>query len=266
MVPKVLLSNSRVKNTYDVLLVTDKKSKSGISYPNSGVQMLFVNKLGKSCMHYISRYDENDKKRFEMGNIDKIELEVPYIEELDNVWLFPEDGTWGLSKMVVYDKINNNTITFKCCDIIGTDLNQAIILKKEDEKVLNLTKYLSGMNDYDLLKKDLLMINAYLVVFGTFITYFSNTNNYLLSKTFLEGGLLGIVYLFLLEIQSDCIGSSENLLLLPLISGPIRLVLITYITISSDILSEASLLLPYTLGFFMYKISVIVVGMNNKSI
>jgi hypothetical protein len=218
-------------------------------------------------MHYISRYDDNDKKRFEMGNVDnKIELEIPYIDELDNVWLFPEDGTWGLSKMVVYDKINNKTTTFTCCDLIGTDINQAIILKKEDENVFNLTKYVSGMNDYDLLKTNLLMMNAYLVVFGTFITYFSNTNNYLISKTFLEGGLLGIFYLFLLEKQSDCIGSSENLLLIPLISGPIRLVLITYITISSDILSEPSLLLPYTLGFFMYKISIIVVGMNDKSI
>lgn len=255
-IPKVIQTPLKKVN-YNVKIVTKSKPKSGISFPNAGVHLLMMNEKRETSLHYIPRVGEQQEVRFERGSFDNVMIEnVDNLGDLTNVWICPEQGTWGLDKVIIY-KDSVQTFTSHE-DEIGDDKNPAIILDQDKPDVFDEIKYRSGMNDYKLLKKDLLLTNAYLVLIGTFGSFLYD---YELSKSFFEGGLVGILYLYLLEKQTDYFGSMDKALLLPLVSGPVRLIAITYLSVSSDVFDHPNLLLPYTLGFFMYKLAVLSVGL-----
>ena len=251
-IPKIIQTPLKKVN-YNVKIVT--KPKSGISFPNAGVHLLMMNEKQESSLHYIPRVGEKQEVRFERGSFDNVMIEnVDNLGDLTNVWICPEQGIWGLDKVIIYKDCVHTFTSHE--DEIGDDKNPAIILDQDKPNLFDEIKYRSDMNDYNLLKKDLLLTNAYLVLIGTFGSFLYD---YELSKSFFEEGLVGILYL--LEKQTDYFGSMDKALLLPLVSGPVRLIAITYLSVSSDVFDHPNLLLPYTLGFFMYKLAVLSVGL-----
>jgi len=263
--PLRLVSNSQKRSIYHVRFVTDTKSKSGMVYPKSGANILLVNEKNEASLQYVSRVDDAYEPRFETGNIDVVDLVGPDWSELSQIWVFPEEGTWGVNEIVVTSEGMSGIQRFSCNQIIGTDENPAAILEKSvDDIGFDNEKYMASMDDYNILKKQLLFCNTSLVLVGAIVDYICN-NDIALSTAFLEGGLVGILYLFLLEKQTDCLGSLNKMMLLPFVSGPVRLLLISYITMSCNVFSNQHVLLTYTLGFFTYKISVLIVGMSGKN-
>lgn len=258
-----------LKDLYNLKIITSTKKNSGISYPNAGIQLLFVNNDHQSYIHSISRLkeDTNDSKqesqetRFETGYIDEVVLECDNLGDIQQLWVFPDEGTWRLEYIVLHHLNTNEMAQFNCNYLIGSDDHPAVIMRKNELNVFDQQKYLVGMNDYNILKKDLLQLNLGLVM----ICYLSLlVTNPLVAKSFLEGGLVGILYLYLLEKQTDYLGSMDKALLYPLVSGPVRLILIAYLSISSDVFDQPELLIPYSLGFFMYKIAVIGIGIRDS--
>jgi hypothetical protein len=258
-----------LKDLYNLKIITSTKKNSGISYPNAGIQLLFVNNDHQSYIHSISRLkeDTNDSKqesqetRFETGYIDEVVLECDNLGDIQQLWVFPDEGTWRLEYIVLHHLNTNEMAQFNCNYLIGSDDHPAVIMRKNELNVFDQQKYLVGMNDYNILKKDLLQLNLGLVM----ICYLSLlVTNPLVAKSFLEGGLVGILYLYLLEKQTDYLGSMDKALLYPLVSGPVRLILIAYLSISSDVFDQPELLIPYALGFFMYKIAVIGIGIRDS--
>lgn len=248
------------KHMYNLKIVTSTKRNSGISYPNAGVQMLFINDESQSYIHSVSRTDDTSTNRFETGHIDELAMECDDLGDIDQLWVFPEEGTWGLECVVIHDLSTNEQYRFDCDTLIGTDENPAIIMYKNELDIFDQQKYLVGMNDYTILKRDLLQINVGLVVGGFFSLLAFDPN---IAKSFIEGGLVGILYLYLLEKQTDYLGSTDKALLFPLVSGPIRLIAIAYLSISSDVFDNPELLIPYACGFFMYKVAVLGVGIRD---
>jgi hypothetical protein len=204
---------------------------------------------------------ESQETRFETGYIDEVVLECDNLGKIEQLWVFPDEGTWRLEYIVLHHLNTNEMAQFNCDYLIGSDDHPAVIMRKNELNVFDQQKYLVGMNDYNILKKDLLQLNLGLVM----ICYLSLlVTNPLVAKSFLEGGLVGILYLYLLEKQTDYLGSMDKALLYPLVSGPVRLILIAYLSISSDVFDQPELLIPYALGFFMYKIAVIGIGIRDS--
>ena len=254
-------STPQNKHMYNIKIITSTRKNSGISYPNAGVQMLFINNDRQSYIHSISRVQDNDSVRFETGYIDEVVMECDDLGDIDQLWVFPEEGTWGLESIVMHNMNTSDMCQFNCDTLIGTDKNPAIIMYKNELAIFDEKKYLVGMNDYNILKKDLLQVNVGLVVLGSLSLLASNVAY---AESFLEGGLVGMLYLYLLEKQTDYLGSMDKVLLYPLVSGPVRLIMIAYLSISSDVFDHPELLIPYALGFFMYKVAVIGVGIRDS--
>jgi hypothetical protein len=261
-----------VKDLYNLKFITSTKKNSGISYPNAGIQLLFVNNNHQSYIHSISRMkedndtDTSDKQetqetRFETGYIDEVVLECDNLGDIEQLWVFPDEGTWRLEYIVLHHLNTNEMCQFNCDHLIGSDDHPAVIMRKNELNVFDQQKYLVGMNDYNILKKDLLQVNLGLVMAGYLSLLVTNP---WIAKSFLEGGLVGILYLYLLEKQTDYLGSMDKVLLYPLVSGPVRLILIAYLSISSDVFDQPELLIPYALGFFMYKVAVIGIGIRDS--
>ena len=264
-----------VKDLYNLKFITSTKKNSGISYPNAGIQLLFVNSDHQSYIHSISRMkedtnmDTSDKQetqetqeaRFETGYIDEVVLECDNLGDIEQLWVFPDEGTWRLEYIVLHHLNTNEMSQFNCDHLIGSDDHPAVIMRKNELNVFDQQKYLVGMNDYNILKKDLLQVNLGLVMAGYLSLLVTNP---WIAKSFLEGGLVGILYLYLLEKQTDYLGSMDKVLLYPLVSGPVRLILIAYLSISSDVFDQPELLIPYALGFFMYKVAVIGIGIRDS--
>ena len=279
-IPKSLSKSSRnvstkhpqpsFKDLYNLKFITSTKKSSGISYPNAGIQLLFVNSDHQSHIHYISRMKEDtdaddtqetQETRFETGYIDEVVLECDNLGDIEQLWVFPDEGTWRLEYIVLHHLNTNEMTQFNCNYLIGSDDHPAVIMRKNELNVFDQQKYLVGMNDYNILKKDLLRLNLGLVMTGYLSLLVANP---WIAKSFLEGGLVGILYLYLLEKQTDYLGSMDKVLLYPLVSGPVRLILIAYLSISSDVFDQPELLIPYALGFFMYKVAVIGIGIRDS--
>ena len=241
--------NQVMKPNTHVRFVTSTKSNSGISYPYSGVRVAFLDTNQQACdMHYIQRYSSST--RFETGYIDDVELYTP-LQSIHQLWLFPEEGTWNVDKVHVHHD-HKNMSTFEVNRVIGTDEYPAILLHKQ-KNTFDTTKYEQAIREYDTLKIKLLQTNLYLVAMGS-LTYVG-VMDFESFRSFTAGGFLGLFYLFLLEQNTNIIGSSSKWYLGPLVSGPIRLFIVTYISIKY-ITSDDALILPYTIGFFMYKLAV----------
>lgn len=242
----------KVQPNTNVRIVTSTDSRSGISYPNSGVRVVLVDTHTQtSDLHYISRYanDEQNTTRFETGNIDDIELYTP-LESIHQMWVFPEEGSWSVDQ--VHVRHANQHSTFHVNQVVGTDDCPALVLH-DTEDTFNMKKYERAIQEYDTLKIKLLQTNLYLVAMGSFV--YVGVQDFDSFRSFEAGGFLGLFYLFLLEQNTNLIGSSSKWYLGPLVSAPLRLFVVSYISIQY-ITSDDALILPYTIGFFMYKVAV----------
>ena len=229
--------------------------KYGLSYPYSGIRLLLVDNNKKAYLHNITRYDfDKNISRFEPGSIDNIKLNIPLSNEITKLWIAPETGTWMLSEVILQDDYGEER--FVCGKLIGNDGDPAVILNHHTESSFDVVKYDQGIHSYNVLKSELLQWNVKLIVGGLFITII-----YKLSfdtiEAFVSGGLVGLIYLFLLEKQTDCIGSMDKLFIMPLVSSPLRLSLVYYLSYLY-ISNNNTFFFPYVIGFLMYKLAVVV--------
>jgi hypothetical protein len=256
----VSTKNVSIKKKH-LIFVTNPKYNSGISEPNSGVQIMLTDKKNNASLHKIekfSRTSKYSKERFNDGSIDNIEV-FCNLDDVKSIWVFPESGTWNLDTVYINDGNLNLYSKFECNEVIGTNTNPALMLTSRNSDILqcDINKKIKDIEEYNSLKKNLILTNISLVSLGTLITLCIH-GDITEGKSFLFGGLLGILYLFMLQTQTDLIGSntSNKILLFPFASPPVRLLIITYVS-SVFISTKECVLLPYTLGFFMYKLSVI---------
>ena len=257
-----LISTNNVSLKHKHLIfVTNTKFNSGISEPNSGIQIMLTDKHNNASLHKIEKFSRTSKhtiERFKDGSIDNVEL-FCNLDEINSIWIYPESGTWNLDKVYINDENTNMYLNFECDDIIGTKKTPASVLMSTTTDFLqcDIGNKIKDIEEYNLLKKSLILTNISIVSLGTLVTLCIN-GDITEGKSFLFGGLLGILYLFILQTQTDLIGSnsSDKMLLYPFASPPMRLLIITYLS-SVFISTNECVLLPYTLGFFMYKLAVI---------
>lgn len=256
--PKLLVSNTTPHREIKLRFVTGTKYGSGISYPYSGVRLMLIDNAGKSSLHYINRYDEkNNITRFETSSLDEVQVSIPLLVQISDIWIAPEDGSWYLDELFLEDLGNIDRL--QCKKIIGNDTDQAVILSK-DENVLTDNpfddiKYEEGIKAYNDMKSELLKWNVGFMLIGIIITVIYRVPIEQM-EAFIFGSMVGLIYLYMLEKQIDTLGSPNNLLLIPLVSSPIRLSLITYMSYIYISTNDTSFI-PYIIGFFMYKLSII---------
>ena len=254
MVVSSLISNGFTLARTRLRFVTSTKRGSGISYPNSGVQIMLKNARAQECsLHYISRY-EDSKNRFENGQVDTIELQTKHTN-IDEIWLFPESGTWFLEQLHVEHEYNDRCYlkSWNIQEKVGTNKQPALVLNSQDE--IHVNNDVEKLHQYNQLKVTLLKTDFFLIGCGT-VSYLSIMDLEGLCAFWL-GGFVGLLYLLLLEKHTDFLGTNTEYAYVgvPLTSTPIRLGLISYITIQY-LQSDHPLIVPYTIGFFMYKIAV----------
>lgn len=244
-----------------LIFITNTKYNSGISEPNSYVQIMLTDKNNNASLHRIEKFSFTSnytKERFTDGSVDNIEV-FSNLNDINSIWIFPESGTWYLDTVYVNNEDSNVYSKFECNEIIGTKTNPALILTSKTSNVLqcDIDNKKNNIEEYNLLKKNLILTNISVVSLGTLVTLCVH-GDITEGKSFLFGGLLGILYLFMLQTQTDLIGSntSNKILLFPFASPPVRLLIITYFS-SVFISTNECALLPYALGFFMYKLAVI---------
>jgi hypothetical protein len=260
-----LLSEGFTARTYArtrLRFATSTKRGSGISYPNSGVQLMLKNTHTQEySLHYIYRY-ENDKLevRFEDGQVDTIELHTNHTN-IDEIYLFPESGTWLLEQIHVEHEYNDtcHLNSWNIHQRVGTNKQPALVLSDAQSKIdyihVNGDTWYDEIHQYNQLKVTLLKTDLFLIGCGT-ISYLSIMDLEGLCAFWL-GGFVGLLYLLLLEKHTDFLGIDTKFAYvgITLTSTPIRLGLISYITIQY-LQSNNPLIVPYIIGFFMYKIAV----------
>lgn len=244
-----------------IIFITNKNYNSGISEPNSGIQIMLTDNNNNASLHRIEKFSNTSKytkERFTDGSIDNVEV-FSNLDDIKSVWIFPETGTWKLDTVYINDNDSNSYSKFECDEVIGTTKIPALALESTTSDLLkcDIGNKSKDIEEYNLLKKNLILTNISLVSLGTLVTLCIH-GDITEGKSFLFGGLLGILYLFMLQTQTDLIGSntSNKIFLFPFASPPVRLLIITYFS-SVFISTNDCVLLPYTLGFFMYKLSVI---------
>jgi len=257
-IPFSLISTKNMSSKQKhIIFITNPKYSSGISNPNSGVQIMLTDKNNNASLHRIEKFSytsKHTKERFTDGSIDNIEV-FSNLNDINSIWIFPESGTWDLDTVYINDDSNVYS-KFECNEIIGTKKNPALMLTSKTSNLLqcDIDNKKKDIEEYNLLKKNLILTNISLVSLGTLVTLCIH-GDITEGNSFLIGGLLGIMYLFMLQTQTDLIGSNK-ILLFPFASPPVRLLIITYVS-SVFISTNECVLLPYTLGFFMYKLAVI---------
>lgn len=256
--PSVLKASRLANQRCVIRFTTGTRPDSGITYPNAGVRLLMGNDRKECAIRYVSRANHDGTTRFESGGVDVVCFDDVDLENISYLWISPEEGEWDLHSVVLEGESSKKFVNEA---VIGTDAVPCAVLEPYESGSYDEGVYIAGMEDYDKMKRRLLNTDFYLTVFGTALTY-AATSDVEVAKAFLEGGALGILYVFMLEKQIDFMGSVEKALLFPLVSGPVRLLLISYLSVSSVGFSEQRLLAPFALGFFMYKLAVIVTGVS----
>lgn len=224
-------------------------TKKGITNTHSGIHVVCMNsKQNIVSFHSISRYDNNkNRTRFETNQIDLFEV-CSSVEYIDTVLCAPCEGEWDIDSChVLSPSLQKNPLE------LHYKTNSTCVFKMNEPYTFDQTKFELGMMEYKTLKKQLLNTNISLVSVGVLIIYIIQDIEH--SYAFLFGGVTGLIYLILLGKETDTIANSRNWLLIPLFSSGMRLLFIAYISVQY-ISSDHAILLPFVLGFFMYKLAV----------
>lgn len=261
-IPFTLISTKNMSaKPKHLIFITNTNFNSGISELNSGVQIMLTDKNDNASLHRIEKFSNTSKcikERFTDGSIDNVEV-FSNLDDIKSIWIYPDSGTWKLDTVYINDDGSNTYSKFECDELIGTTKTPALALTSKTTDLLqcDIGNKSKDIEEYNLLKKNLIVTNISLVSLGTLVTLCIH-GDITEGKSFLFGGLLGILYLFMLQTQTDLIGSntSNKIFLFPFASPPVRLLIIAYFS-SVFISTNECVLLPYTIGFFMYKLSVI---------
>lgn len=241
-----------------VRLVTGDKPNSGVSYPNAGVRFVFLNDKGECALRLLSRVSEEGEVRFERGSVDVICFDDLNVDEPSQLWISPEQGEWDLHSVILEEA---KPKVFMQEALVGTDDNPCAMVSLRESPACDEEVRAQNMLDYERMKKNILNAIFNLTLAGSWSTY-AATRDADVSLAFLEGGAVGLLYMYMLEKQIDFTGSytPRKAFLFPLVSSPVRLLMVSVLSVSSIGFSEQRLLVPFALGFFMYKVAVILVG------
>lgn len=175
--------------------------------------------------------------RFQRGAQDVVTFSGPDLGKLEAVWVAPEKGTWRLQDMIVRvssSRLVNRAVTedaegkilqymFACEEsLIGEDetssaaeLQVSSITEISNEDFLDVSSLKNGsglqtnldqlrdegLKEYETLKLSLLSYDALLVIAGSAIAAVAGHGD--ISEGYLIGGILGFLYLFVLERAVD---------------------------------------------------------------
>lgn len=222
--------NLKLKYNYQICLINDKNEA-----------YLFTSYLTDSHItHYGPLMGNIEHILIETIN-DKTKINKIDVKYLDTNLTFKKPISSSLSSY-----ITDNLYTSEKLDNVGND---PIKIKEDIDK-------------YNDLKEQILYINFILTFVGSFILYGTNpTENIDETISFIYGGITGLLYQLLLQLDIDNIGKQEkiNIILKLFANSAVRLtsigILLTfYITYSNDNTSNLPLLL---FGFWMHKLAVL---------
>lgn len=276
--------------SYTLRLVTGSRRGSGLSEPQSGVNVVLFGEDGRASLQYLPRFDTQCDSpflpsRFDAGNVDDVVLLVPDLGTITAIWIAPEQGTWFLEEATLLGSTANMVFRFPCGRVLGDDEPAAELRPKMVmERTLEEKRAVQDLDmaDYRAFKASMLKINTGLVVTGAVAATAALGIDY--GKAFCGGGVVGLLYLYLLEKQVDSLaptkGDNAAALLGPLVSGPARMLMIASLGIAAakgsgvSALATSSLtpgdtdprqlLAAGVLGFFLYKISVVVAAATQQ--
>ena len=78
---------------------------------------------------------ETQEARFETGYIDEVVLECDNLGDIEQLWVFPDEGTWRLEYIVLHHLNTNEMSQFNCDHLIGSDDHPAVIMRKNELNV-----------------------------------------------------------------------------------------------------------------------------------
>jgi hypothetical protein len=253
-------SNVKLVSNNDIYFKTlSIHTKSpGMRSMYSGTNMLFINK--QNCViKYIPRYDEQNNGYFEDNSVNTVNIGLPF-NDVDSIVVYPEEGDWYLDKIIIKDLFFDLSETFECDELLGTDSTPAKILEKSVENKFNELTYDQNMKEYEIYKHSINKTLLMLFTFGSLGTYYVQNDT-----SFFYGGIIGMVYWKMLQTETNIIASKNelNLLLFPLVCSGSRFIFISLSFIQFMNLEEKSLL-PFFVGFFTYKIALIIQTLQTK--
>ena len=178
------------------------------------------------------------------GNyIEQYEFFGPYIEDVDRILISPEDDAWTLKKVElkdgtkVYEFVPNGTV----------ELSPS---KKEPFSAERKELY---DKEYLILKANILSNTRNLILFGSLVEVFIDQNR---GIAFAIGGAMGLGYITLL--QKDIEQRSGRLAVL---------IVVAYLVLNGNkdiVRDDYQLLLSGSLGFFMYKLGMLLAYFEKK--
>jgi len=292
--PTKLLSSSTTDAAEDSMaftlqLVTGSRRGAGVSEPHAGVRVALIDVDGNAFLQYIPRHNASSS-RFEAGNVDSVVVEAPNLGRVEAIWVAPESGTWFLEEVALKERggaADADAVRFPCSRTLGVDdcpaaeLRPQVTVTRTPEEVQSMVE--RGMEEYAELKKRLLITNVELVIAGTLAC--AGLLGIAYAKAFAGGGVVGLLYIYLLEKQVDSLAPTEsspkNVLIGSMVSSPLRLIMLGGLGVAAakgtglSILSDAvetgatdprDLVLTGALGFFMYKVAVLLTASQTADV
>ncbi|XP_031099358.1 uncharacterized protein LOC116003602 [Ipomoea triloba] len=313
---------------YIVKLRTSSVYGSDLSDVNSGVLLCLIDENGDSILRRISpglmNYYNSNAHHFQRGSVDEFIFEGPELGKITAVWIGLESGQWrlgGVSLTVIsqqksvsaenekkslrykgfqYNYDIEDTLLGENSDMSMVELRSRVVTAISENNISLLrensfpsslsTSNVSNeetMKEYADLKFSLLLYDAALTLTGSSLASFSAGEKPALA--FLAGGVIGFLYLSLLQRSVDGIPSSDLVTrksggdinrtsggLKCSVSSVILALAITVIAAKYVLGDAARVLTPMellfgTIGFLMCKVSVVLAafkplptGLRNK--
>nr|GMD19298.1 Lipoxygenasey domain-containing protein [Ipomoea batatas]GMD20717.1 Lipoxygenasey domain-containing protein [Ipomoea batatas] len=315
---------------YIVKLRTSSVYGSDLSDVNSGVLLCLIDENGDSILRRISpglmNYYNSNAHHFQRGSVDEFIFEGPELGKITAVWIGLESGQWrlgGVSLTVIsqqksvsaenekkslrykgfqYNYDIEDTLLGENSDMSMVELRSCVVTAISENNISLLSENSSfpsslstsnvsneeTMKEYADLKFSLLLYDAALTLTGSSLASFSAGEKPALA--FLAGGVIGFLYLSLLQRSVDGIPSSDLVTrksggdiddqtsggLKGSVSSVILALAITVIAAKYVLGDAARVLTPMellfgTIGFLMCKVSVVLAafkplptGLRNK--
>jgi hypothetical protein len=191
--------------------------------------------------------------------MNEVDVHIP-LEDIDQIWLGTETGTLQVGKVIVSSP--QKVTHFLCDAVIGTDECSTIVLTPETPTVVNPNAVQEGFEEYVRMKHFLLITNIWVVLIGSVfyggVMYPIDPHN--TTIPFIYGGMLGTLYLFLLEMHTDTVGLFTWRSSVPdtigFVASQLRVPIVAGVSIAYIQYASSNTLLPYMVGFFTYKLVV----------
>ena len=211
-----------------------------------------------ACLRHVIANDSFD--------IDQtFEVDAPF-SNVSCLWLgVSSHDTLSVSHVLMYDEARDEVTRFDCLEDTWSDtppipstIDMNVYVPKAE--ATNRESREDGLNAYETMKTNIRNAHGTLVLTGSLIGSIVSRDPYT-GSTFLFGSLVGWVYLRLLQTHVDQLGASLNKSdIWSVLVSPLRMGIVAVLSAGFIQNNESIYLLPYALGFFTYKLAVIVVA------